>query len=317
MVMQVPRRDVAAPETQTTQTTQTEPHARSTTRRPFRTVVPGLRGGVGLLATLIATLLLLQHVLVALSGVVWWAFDDGPLAQHPEDVLAEASPVGAVRAFGDYPGADPTLAAQDTVDDLVAEGGLEKSTVMVAMPTGSGWVDPDQVEAMEQWADGDIASVAVRYGRTPSAVTFLMRPEVAVESATALLKEVTERVAALPEQDRPDVVVHGQSLGVVAGMEAVETVDAAAPADDSPVAAQIWQGRPGSQDAPESDRCTVDAVNADDPVADLDWDLAADPGEALGVLADLPGSESATPGSLHSYRPELPPEGCAGDERLA
>ncbi len=247
--------------------------------------------------------LLLWQAAGPLAGMTWWMFDEGPLMQHPRDVLTETSPVGAVRVYGDYPGQDAAAAARRTVDTLVADGGFAKDVVVVALPTGSGWVDPEQVEAVEDWAGGDVATVSVRYAHTPSAVAYLMRPDLAEASATALLQEIVDRVSGLPSGGRPDVVVQGQSLGVGAGMAAVEAVTA-------PVAAQLWQGRPGTVAAPRADRCTVDQVNADDPVARLSLRLLADPVAAAGVLADLPGSASSTPGTRHSYRAVLPPDGC-------
>lgn len=259
-----------------------------------------------LLATGMASLILVLNSFTALTGMVWWIFDDGPLAQSPRDVLTEQSDFGAVRAFGDRPGEDTETAALETVDDLVTAGGLDRDVVVVALPTGSGWVDPDQVEAVEQWADGDVATVSVRYARVPSAVAYLLRPELAEQSATHLLQAVVDRVGELPEDERPEIVVHGQSLGVVAGMAALEALETL----ETGVSAALWQGRPGTVAAPASAACTVDAVNQDDPVAALGWGLFADPVAAVGVLADLPGSESAAAGTLHSYQPVLPPDGC-------
>ncbi len=252
--------------------------------------------------------LILWQVAGPAAGAVWWVFDEGPLMQHPRDVLTEPSPVGAVRVYGDHAGQDAGRAARETVDDLVAAGGLARDVVVVALPTGSGWVDPGQVEAVEDWAGGDVATVSVRYAHTPSAVAYLMRPELAEDSAAALLQEVVDRVAGLPEDRRPDVVVQGQSLGVAAGVAAVGRVGESG--GGAPVAAQLWQGRPGTVDAPAADRCTVDMVNDDDPVAKLHPRLAVDPLAAVGVLADLPGSASSTPGTRHSYRPVLPPAEC-------
>jgi uncharacterized membrane protein len=254
--------------------------------------------------------LILWQAAGPLAGALWWVFDEGPLRQQPRDVLTEPSPVGAVRVFGDHPGQDVGRAARETVDDLVAAGGFARDVVVVALPTGSGWVDPDQVEAVEAWADGDVATVSVRYARTPSAVAYLMRPDLAEDSATALLQEVVDRVAGLPETRRPDVVVQGQSLGVAAGTTAVERVGGAEGSAGPAVAAQLWQGRPGTVDAPAADRCTVDQVNDDDPVAHLDLRLLASPAAAARVLVDLPGSASATPGTRHSYRAVLPPREC-------
>jgi uncharacterized membrane protein len=257
--------------------------------------------------------LILWQAAGPLGGALWWVFDEGPLRQQPRDVLTEASPVGAVRVFGDHPGQDVGRAARETVDDLVAAGGLAREVVVVALPTGSGWVDPVQVEAVEAWAGGDVATVSVRYARTPSAVAYLMRPDLAEDSAAELLQEVVDRVAGLPEARRPDVVVQGQSLGVAAGTAAVQRLAApgeSAVSGESGVSAQLWQGRPGTVDAPAADRCTVDRVNDDDPVARLDLRLLASPVVAARVLADLPGSASTTPGTRHSYRPVLPPREC-------
>ncbi|HIW90461.1 MAG TPA: alpha/beta-hydrolase family protein [Candidatus Corynebacterium avicola] len=266
-----------------------------------------------MLATGMASLVLVLNSFTALTGMVWWIFDDGPLAQSPRDVLTEESEYGAVRVFGDRPGEDTETAAQETVDDLVAADGLDRDVVVVALPTGSGWVDPDQVEAVEQWADGDVATVSVRYARVPSAVAYLLRPELAEQSATHLLEEVVDRVGELPEGERPEIVVHGQSLGVAAGTAAMEAVSDTSD-EGTAVSAALWQGRPGTVSAPEDAACTVDSVNADDPVGALGWGLLTNPVAGVGVLADMPGSESATPGTLHTYLPVLPPDGCVGEE---
>ena len=241
------------------------------------------------------------------GSAVWWSLDSGPFAQSPRDVLTEASPVGAVRVFGDYPGTDATTAARDTVDALEAAGGLDRSYVSIDLPTGSGWVDPDQVEAMEDWADGDIASVSVRYSSAPSAAVLLLQRDLAENSAEALIREVADRVATYPDNDRPEIIVHGQSLGAAVGSDILDADPALADA----VSVALWQGLPGGDDDPApADRCTVSELNDDDPVGKLSLSLLADPVEAVKVLTDLPGSEQSPVGSGHSYGGVLPPAGC-------
>ena len=130
-------------------------------------------------------------VLAAILPVyAWYGFDTSP-----RDVLTEPAPNGAVRVFGDYPGVDPDAAARETVDALLKAGGLDKKVLLVALPTGSGWVDPTQVEAIEDWAGNDVASVSVRYARVPSAIAFTLRPGLATESARALFRELSSRLA--------------------------------------------------------------------------------------------------------------------------
>lgn len=300
------------------------------------------RLALGLLASFAAV--------TATASVLWWSFDSGPLTSDPAIVLehlveqptdfsadhsathstshsAEHPPASAVRVYGDYQDLDPRSSARLTVDALQAAGGFDREVLMVTIPTGSGWVDPDQVIATEAWAGGDIATVAMRYSSAPSGVVYVLRPEVAARSAHALLTEVTDSLRTLPQDTRPQLIVHGLSLGAQAGADAL-----ADPAIAELVDSALWQGRPGARAAsgnggvesndgqpanPSSDsinklrqNCTVSAVNPDDPVAELSWDLLRDPGRALSVLTSLPGSDSAAPGEGHRYRPVLPPAGC-------
>lgn len=276
-------------------------------RRPARLAQ---RAPLWLLAA--AAIAFAGYVLVgALSSAAWWTFNSGPLTGDPEIVLTEPSPFGAVRIYGDTPDLPPEESAAHTVDALDAAGGFARGTLVVALPTGSGWVDPKEIDALESHAGGDLATVSMRYSRAPSGAVYALRPEVAEDSARALLTAVTERMRAMEPQSRPRLIVHGQSLGAQAGEAAI--------ADRSLLpllSAVLWQGRPGeefsraSNAAPLGD-CALSAVNVDDPVTKLSWRLLADPAEAVSVLSQLPGSESKTPGTAHSYSPLLPPEHCA------
>lgn len=256
----------------------------------------------------------------ALGSVVWWALDSGPLATDPRLVLNDPAASPAIRVYGDHPGLDPDHAARLTTDALVAAGGFDRSILLVTIPTGSGWVDPEQVTAIEDWSGGDVATVAMRYSSAPSAAVYALRPELAADSAHAILAEITSRLRALPRDDRPRLVVHGLSLGAQAGAAALRD-----PAVAGLVDVALWQGRPGaaamstasaapSTAAPGGPeplaRCTVIEVNSDDPVAELGGDLLRDPVRALRVLSALPGSDSTAPGIGHRYRPVLPPSRC-------
>jgi hypothetical protein len=269
----------------------------------------------------ITALLLLVVILVAgappgsagpaspATAAAWWALDSGPFARSPRDILTETSPTGAVRVFGDHPGQDARTAARETVDALDRAGGLDRRVLSVDLPTGSGWVDPDEVTALERWAGGDIASVSVRYSAAPSAAVLLLHRDLAVDSARALLHEVVDRVDRRDPARRPAIVVHGESLGAFVGTEVLTD-----PRLDAAVASRLWQGTPGGAHAGAPTgpgaRCTVADLNDDDPVGQLSTRLLVHPVQALTVLTDLPGSENRPAGSGHSYRPVLPPAGC-------
>lgn len=244
-----------------------------------------------------------------LGDAVWWSLDSGPFAQSPRDVLTEASPVGAVRTFGNFPGTDATVAAQRTVDALDDDGGFGRRVLVVAVPTGSGWVSPEQVEAVERRYDGDVATVAVRYSSAPSAAVLLMHSDLAEASARALLTEVATRLRAMPVEHRPALVVQGLSLGAKVGASVLAGDNGL----DRMVSARLWQGMPGGGPVTQ-DPCTVTVVNDDDPVGKLRPDLWLHPVETVGVLKELPGSDSLPAGTGHSYRPVLPPERCVSGD---
>lgn len=270
----------------------------------------------GAAARLVIGLLAVYAVVAALGAALWWSFDSGPWTSSPVLVLTEPSHNGGVRVYGDYPDLDASDAAQRTADNLAAQGGFDRSVLMVAVPTGSGWIDSAQVHAIERWAGGDVATVAMRYSSAPSGAVYVLRPEVAERSAHALLAEITERLRAIPPEARPQLVVHGLSLGAQAGSAALADRSIADLVD-----ATLWQGLPGAHAGSSShvdnlggvgrmDRCIISAINPDDPVADLSWDLLREPGRAIKVLAALPGADSAAPGIGHRYAPVLPPPGC-------
>ena len=194
-----------------------------------------------ILARLLIVVLAAHSLLGAVDAALWWAFDSGPLAPETELVLTHRSSGPALRVYGDYPDLDPESAAQRTVDSLDGAGGFDRSVIVVTIPTGSGWVDPHQVAAMESATGGDVATVAVRYSAAPSAAVFILRPEVATRSAQTLLREVIDRIRALPAGDRPQLVVHGLSLGALAGIRALTDPDLARYVD-----AALWQGPPGA-----------------------------------------------------------------------
>lgn len=134
-----------------------------------------------------------------------------------------------------------------------------------------------------------------------------MHRDLAEASATALLREVVDRVDALPAGRRPQLVVHGQSLGALVGSDVLDHDPDLAAA----VSAVLWQGMPGGAGDPApADRCTVSELNADDPVGQLSASLLHHPVQAAQVLTTLPGSENSPVGTGHSYGAVLPPAGC-------
>ncbi|WP_282693432.1 alpha/beta hydrolase [Streptomyces sp. CC208A] len=106
--------------------------------------------------------------------------------------------------------------AELAVRELDRTGAFDRAVLAVAGTTGTGWVDPNVAEALEHMHRGDTAIVAVQYSYLPSWVSFLVDKEKAGQATRALLDAVRARLAALPADRRPKLVVTGESLGAYA-----------------------------------------------------------------------------------------------------
>ncbi|MEO6821360.1 MAG: alpha/beta-hydrolase family protein [Candidatus Nanopelagicales bacterium] len=118
-----------------------------------------------------------------------------------------------IRVFG---GLDTAKAIDVRVDlamqDLEQLGAFERSLIVVASPTGSGYINYAAVETYEYLTRGDCATVTLQYSLRPSFLS-LDRVSMGREQNRALLHALTWRIRSIPEQTRPRVVGFGESLG--------------------------------------------------------------------------------------------------------
>ena len=226
----------------------------------------------------------------------------------PGHVMLVDSPLGALRSFALVDEAPtPRAGAELAVERMAAAGGLERAAIVVALPTGSGWVNGAAVAGMEAELGGDVAVVSAQYSDLPSWWHFLLDREPAHESAHALLREVVERVGQLPVDERPDVYVYGESLGAMAGQSALADLDPEA------VCGVVWSGSPAAGLAGHPRERSL--ANPDDPVVrwtpatlwehPQEWPTLWLPGVSyLSTTLDLAGSLRPDPGHGHQYGAE-------------
>ncbi|MGZ6995809.1 MAG: alpha/beta-hydrolase family protein, partial [Acidimicrobiia bacterium] len=98
------------------------------------------------------------------------------------------------------------------LDDLERTGAFERSWLLVASPTGTGYVNYAAVTALELLARGDCATVAMQYAARPSVLS-LDRVHEGRAQARMLLDALRARLATIPEPQRPKFVLFGESLG--------------------------------------------------------------------------------------------------------
>ncbi len=207
---------------------------------------------------------------------------------------------------------DDATRARDAVHQLRRDGGLERGTVLVVLPTGSGWVNPAPVAAAELLTAGDLATVAVQYDDRPSWRSLLTGggPK-AARQTTALLDEL-ER--ALPDGgSRTRVVLYGESLGAFGGLLAIDH-----PAVDAAVFAGVPHVASDLVEEPRGRAARRVVGNADDPVTTWSPALAVAPTRGWdggwlpvvsfwGATGDLLGSLDQPAGHGHRYGAQLVP----------
>jgi uncharacterized membrane protein len=112
---------------------------------------------------------------------------------------------------------DATSRADLAVKDLERAGGFDRKYLLVVTTTGSGWVDPALVDTFEYLSGGDAATVAIQYSYLPSWISYLVDQSKAREAGVALFDAVYGAWSKLPQDQRPKLLVAGESLGSFGG----------------------------------------------------------------------------------------------------
>jgi uncharacterized membrane protein len=156
---------------------------------------------------------------------------------------------------------DADARAALVVRELDRTGAADRDVLVVATATGTGWVDPVAVQAIELMRGGDVATASMQYSYLPSWISFLVDGPKAQEAGIALNRAVHAWWSELPADDRPALVVFGESLGskgtefAFVGDDAAASVEAFADRADGVLlvgptnANPIWQQVIGARDA--------------------------------------------------------------------
>ncbi|MET7767729.1 alpha/beta-hydrolase family protein [Nocardia sp. NPDC005366] len=148
-------------------------------------------------------------------------------------------PDGPIRIYvGLESAADLDARVALALAELERTGGFRRGNIVVAIPTGSGWIDADAVTGFAERFGGDVALVGLQYSYAPSWATFVFGRDAAVASARALFTAIENRLDTLAQ--RPRLFVYGQSLGALGG-SSIFTDDAE---QDRRTCAALWAGPP-------------------------------------------------------------------------
>ncbi|MCO5166537.1 MAG: alpha/beta-hydrolase family protein [Planctomycetes bacterium] len=124
--------------------------------------------------------------------------------------------------------------------ELDRVGAWDRPVLVLATPTGTGWLDPSAMDTLEILHRGDVATVAVQYSYLPSWLSLLAEAEYGAETARAMFAAVYGRWTGLPRDRRPRLYLHGLSLGALNSERSADIYDVIG----DPVNGALWSGPP-------------------------------------------------------------------------
>lgn len=151
------------------------------------------------------------------------------------------------------------------VEELDRVDAWSREYVAIVGVTGTGWVDPDAVNSIETVTGGDVVTVATQYTAVPSWIGFVIDSQTTIDQNKATIDAVLARWRQLDENDRPELILFGESLGSMGTQGAWQ-------AGDSPetvtkeIKRIIWIGPPAESTLWKSWQANRTAGPAWDPV---------------------------------------------------
>lgn len=165
---------------------------------------------------------------------------DTSTVEEMEEFSGEPAQIG-IRIYSGVSSADNARSrAQLVVDEMRRTNALEREVLLVVTTTGSGWVEPNAIRAIEHMYNGDIATVTMQYSYLPSWISTIVDVERAQEAGYELFEAVYAEWVKLPEADRPLLIAHGLSLGSFGGQAAFASAEDMIARTDG----ALWLGTP-------------------------------------------------------------------------
>lgn len=165
---------------------------------------------------------------------------DGPTKEQIAAVTKRKA-MQPIRVYAGYDtGATLEERAKIALDEMKRVGGFDRSSLIIATSTGTGWLDPSAVDPVEFIHAGDIATVTLQYSYLPSWLTLMVEPDLAREAASTLFNTIYAYWTTLPHDKRPKLYLHGLSLGALGSADAVDFISILG----DPINGALWSGPP-------------------------------------------------------------------------
>ncbi|MGB7859931.1 MAG: alpha/beta-hydrolase family protein [Acidimicrobiia bacterium] len=131
---------------------------------------------------------------------------------------------GAIEPIRTYVGlksADSTAGrAALLLDELIRTGAFDRQVLVIATTTGTGFLDPNAIMALEYLYNGDVAVAGAQYSYLPSWISLLADQDEVKETSQVVFATIHQYWRLLPEDRRPEIYLYGLSLGS-SGVESI------------------------------------------------------------------------------------------------
>ena len=138
-------------------------------------------------------------------------------------MISEVMGEDAIDAVRAYVGIESAETEEERVAlamrELERTNAFDREWLLVDLPTGTGYVNYAAVSVLEMLSRGNCATIAMQYAARPSPLS-LDRVSEGRKQARLLIDAISERLEGVPAENRPKVVLFGESLGAWASQDA-------------------------------------------------------------------------------------------------
>ena len=167
------------------------------------------------------------------------------LGRQGRDFVSQGTDPATIRSFAGLASGDtPEQRAQIAVNDMLRAGGASADVWIGITTTGNGFVDPVAAQAAETVAGNQSALVAIQYSTLPSWLSFLLNQDAARAAGVATYEALVAARDALPVNERPALVLYGESLGAFGSPAPFADMDPAEVANR--IDGALWVGPPAA-----------------------------------------------------------------------
>lgn len=99
------------------------------------------------------------------------------------------------------------------LQELIRTKAFERKNLMLAISTGSGWIDTKSIEPFEYMHNGDTAVAGIQYSYLPSWISLLADQSKVIDTSNKSFRKILDYWSQLPEDSRPHIYLYGLSLG--------------------------------------------------------------------------------------------------------